>query len=399
MPALKICMITPQYGHLWTGVGTYTTHLVNGLADRGHEVTVLCPGASERNVHPGVRIVNADGLKIRPTLGNWFFLSYYFNKTLQDLIQREFPDVVHFDVVHFADARDSLFCKIKKIPVVGTMHDYYFAEASKNPLTYRRYYKDWPGRWLFYNLTRALEKRAIGKLAFVIANSNYVRESIIRSYGIKENLVKTVYIGLKKVEIASDKKEVERLKGHPAILFVGQNFRRKGLPVLIHAVGDVQKRFPEISLHVVGRVSKEKEDEMRDLSRSLGVGAHVHFLGWRDHEEARRLFSKADIFAMPSLLEGFGLVFLEAMNAGIPVIGGDTGGTPELIRNGVNGFLVRPGDWQDLSKKIQLLAEDKGQREKLIGNGYETVEIFSINRMVEETINVYLTLKKEGQRA
>ncbi len=390
MNLLKICFITPQYGHLWSGVGTYATHLINGLADRGHETTVICPETSTRKAHPKVKIIEMQGLKIKPTLGNWFFLSYYFNKTLRSLIERE-----PLDIIHFVDARDSLFYKNTNIPAVGTMHDYYFVEAFKNPLFYRKYYDDWIKRWFFYNLTRSLERKAVKKLSLIITNSNYVMNSLRKNYfnGNDAKKIKTIYIGIERTEIPENTKmEKDSMNGYPTVLFVGQNFQRKGLPVLIKAIAEIKKTFPDVSLYVVGRYEHNKEEEMKNLSRGLGIEENVHFLGWKDNEEVRALFSEVDIFAMPSLIEGFGLVFLEAMNAGVPVIGGDTGGTPELIRSGSNGFLVKPGDWQDLSERIKKVIEDKSCRERFIENGYKTLERFSVSHMVEETIEVYLSL-------
>src|SRR3989304_8666139 len=97
----------------------------------------------------------------------------------------------------------------------------------------------------------------------------------------------------------------------------------------------------------------------------------------------------ADIFAMPSLIEGLPWAFLEAMSAGVPVIGGKTGGIPEQIEDGTNGFLVEPGDWKDLANKIIRIAGDTGCREEFIRNSFSALEKFSLDRMTEETVGVY----------
>ncbi|MFQ5901081.1 MAG: glycosyltransferase family 4 protein, partial [Thermodesulfobacteriota bacterium] len=173
MNALKICLITSQYGHSWSGLGTYVTNLINSLVEKGYDITVICPDVANEKTHQKVRLIDTMGMKFKPTLGNWFFVSYYFNKTLKGLLRKE-----SFDIIHFADARDSFFCKIKDIPVIGTMHDYYFAEAPINPLSYKGYYTDWGRRWLFYNSTRVMEKRTLKRLSFVITNTDYVKESL-----------------------------------------------------------------------------------------------------------------------------------------------------------------------------------------------------------------------------
>src|SRR3972149_10287322 len=102
MNNLKICIITPQYGHLWSGVGTYATYLINGLAEEGHSIHVICPEVYRRKTHPNVNIVEMKGVKVKPTLENWILLSYYFNKSIQCLLKEK-----SIDIIHFVDARDS----------------------------------------------------------------------------------------------------------------------------------------------------------------------------------------------------------------------------------------------------------------------------------------------------
>ncbi|MFH1662241.1 MAG: glycosyltransferase family 4 protein, partial [Candidatus Falkowbacteria bacterium] len=99
-------------------------------------------------------------------------------------------------------------------------------------------------------------------------------------------------------------------------------------------------------------------------------------------------------YVMPSLREGFGITFLEAMSCGTPVIGGNVGGTKELIKNGENGFLVNPGDYKDLANKIFVLLDDDVVRKKFISNGFETVKKFSVENMVDKTLKVYINILK-----
>ena len=98
---------------------------------------------------------------------------------------------------------------------------------------------------------------------------------------------------------------------------------------------------------------------------------------------------KASIYVMPSMKEGFGIVFLEAMSCGTPVIGGNVGGTKELIKSGKNGFLVNPGDYKDLADKISILLDDDSIRKKFIENGLEMVKEFSAEKMVDKILKLY----------
>ena len=98
---------------------------------------------------------------------------------------------------------------------------------------------------------------------------------------------------------------------------------------------------------------------------------------------------RASIYVMPSLREGFGITFLEAMACGTPVIGGNVGGIKELIKDGENGFLVNSGDCKDLMNKISIILDNDLIREKFINNGFETVRNFSVKNMVDKTLKVY----------
>ena len=128
---------------------------------------------------------------------------------------------------------------------------------------------------------------------------------------------------------------------------------------------------------------------MKKLVHQFGIGESVEFLGWIPPEKMSTYYRKACVFVMPSLMEAFGLVFLEAMAQGLPIIGGNVGGTLELIRDGVNGFLINPGDGDALVKKIHEYIVNLDLRRHIINNGYSTVQKYSNKRMILDTIELY----------
>jgi len=376
---VKVCVVTSQYGDILSGLGTYATNLINALVVAGHNVSVLCPVASAEKAHPGVVLLDSSSIKIAPDMSNWMLLSFLYNKLLVKVLQKE-----SFDIIHFTDARESLFCNIKNTPVIGTMNDYYFMEAPKNPFDYRKFYTDWLKRWLFYNVSRALEKIALNRLSVVIANTDYVRNSVVCHYRVALDKVRTVHYGLDNPALVSTEASLD---GEPSILFVGANFQRKGLPTLIKAVALVKKHYPEVMLHVVGNDAKQLA--METLAQQQGVSDNIRFLGGMDNAEVQELHAQAQVFCMPSLIEGFGIVFLEAMAAGTSVIGGNCGGTPELIQDGENGFVVSPHDCQALAERIQQLAGDPILREKFRQQGIKSFTRFSVGDMLDKTLAVY----------
>jgi glycosyltransferase involved in cell wall biosynthesis len=152
-------------------------------------------------------------------------------------------------------------------------------------------------------------------------------------------------------------------KGFPAgrvILTVGRweaSEAYKGVDHLIAALPSLLKIFPDVQLVAVGEGSDLPR--LQSLAQGSDVSDRVHFLPFMTHDRLPNAYDHCELFAMPSRGEGFGLVFIEAMARGKPVIGGAHGGTPEIIDDGINGFLVRYGDVAQLTDRLKrLLAND-----------------------------------------
>ncbi len=147
--------------------------------------------------------------------------------------------------------------------------------------------------------------------------------------------------------------------------------RYKGVDMVIEALPAVAKACPSVQYIVVG--DGDDRPRLEALARRLGVVDRVSFAGAQHGEHLARWYAAADVFAMPSSGEGFGVVFLEAMAFGKPVIGGAHGGTPEVIEDGVNGFLVRFGDLPALTDRLVRLLADPALRSRLGGAGRRLV--------------------------
>ncbi len=147
--------------------------------------------------------------------------------------------------------------------------------------------------------------------------------------------------------------------------------RYKGMDTLITALPRLLARWPNLQLAIVG----EGDDRpwLEELTEKNGVRLHVHFLSKLSYAELASCYAACDIFALPSSGEGFGLVYLEAMAFGKPVIGGAHGGAPEVIQDGVTGYLVQHGDAVQLATSIETLLRDPALGRKLGERGRERV--------------------------
>ncbi|MGC1416859.1 MAG: glycosyltransferase family 4 protein [Candidatus Acidiferrum sp.] len=167
-------------------------------------------------------------------------------------------------------------------------------------------------------------------------------------------------------------------QGYPegrVILTVGRwlaNERYKGMDTLITALPRLLTRWPELQLLAVG--DGDDRAWLEDLAEQNGVNRHVHFLSGVSHEELRACYEACEMFALPSRGEGFGLVYLEAMAHGKPVIGGAHGGAPEVIEDGVTGYLVPHGDAPQLATSIETLLSDPAMAQKMGARGRQRVE-------------------------
>lgn len=161
----------------------------------------------------------------------------------------------------------------------------------------------------------------------------------------------------------------------PVILSVGRwltSERYKGMDTLILALPRLLLRWPALQLVLVG--AGDDHEWLEAIARESGVRLHVHFLRGLSYGELSACYAAADIFALPSRGEGFGFVYLEAMARGKPVIGGAHGGAPEVIQDGVTGYLVQHGDSVQLATSIDAILSNPELGRQMGQRGRERVE-------------------------
>jgi glycosyltransferase involved in cell wall biosynthesis len=163
----------------------------------------------------------------------------------------------------------------------------------------------------------------------------------------------------------------------------------KGLLLLIRAVALLCPEFPTVRLEIAGS-GPQREDLETEVGR-LCLTGRVRFLGWQ--QDLGPIFRSWDIFAMPSLEEGFGMAGLEAMAEGLPVVATSVGGLPEAVEDGQTGYLVPPSDVTALSGRLRLLILDPKRRRAMGAAGRERARNhFSVDRMVAKIAAIYDSL-------
>lgn len=182
---------------------------------------------------------------------------------------------------------------------------------------------------------------------------------------------------------AADARRRLGLPPHPVrlVLFVGRIEPLKGLDILITSMTHL--RDLDLRLLVVGGDAHAREDQwsaeerrLRGLARDLNLDGRVLFIGSRPQAQLPLLYSAADVVAVPSLYESFGLVALEAQACGTPVVASRVGGLRCTVRDGVSGFLVPPADPDALAGRIRHLVEHEGLREEMGAHAIENAQAY-----------------------
>lgn len=177
---------------------------------------------------------------------------------------------------------------------------------------------------------------------------------------------------------------------HQDVLFLGRLDANKSPDVLLRASREVLNRFPETKIVFGGDGEVEKN---RRLAEELGIADRCEFHGWVTGGEREALFERAAVYCLPSKNEGLPMSVLEAMARGVPTVATAVGGVPQVIEDGVNGFLVSVDDIETLSKRLIALLESTTLRETVGVASRETIlRSFSIARSINEVLEVYRSL-------
>ncbi|MBN2098743.1 MAG: glycosyltransferase family 4 protein [Dehalococcoidia bacterium] len=245
-------------------------------------------------------------------------------------------------------------------------------------------------KWKAREFRKALQKmdKVIGPSAFMLPAWEAQGASLAGRYAVIPN-------GVNLSDIQRSMGSALKLKGRFNLLFPGGAKFIKGGDLVVRALPAVRKEIPEFHLYVAWDVPHDHR--IRRMVADMGLDDSVSFVGFLNKDEYRRLLSSVDALVMPSRDEAFGIVFLEAMALGKPVVASSAGGIPEVVRDGRNGILVRP-DPDQIASAIVRLYRDEGLRTEMSQNNLQDVTKYDWSRIVDEFMRVYREVSMERQR-
>lgn len=355
---LRITQVVHNFHPVLGGIETYAYNLAKGLVEAGHAVkvyTARVPGWPARQLWQGIDVHRFRAIA-RP-------LSYPFMPSILPALAHGECDILHAHINSPMTVDFTAFAsRLAGTPLVITYHaDAIYADiAAKSPAL---------GGWLthVYGLSRQHAAHIARRL--IVTSPNYLESSdFLQRYRHKTSVIPPCvdpFFLSSPQDTATAKRRLGYAANDSLILFVGRLVPYKGLQTLLRAFPHVMKRTQCAHLGIVG--SGPEEPTLKHLSQQLGVAKTVRFLGTLSRSSLRDAYSACDLFVLPSRSrsEAFGIVLLEAMARGKPVVATQVGGVPYVVRNGETGVLVPPLDPTALAAAIVHLLNDPEHRQRM----------------------------------
>jgi len=354
------------------GVGGAEKHLLmlaGGQRRRGHELHVAyLKGEGELAEEFRERGVSVERLH-REGAGGGLAELVASRGRLRRLAARLRPDIVHTHLLK-ADALGAV--SAGEAPVVSSKHND------------ERALLRWP-----VGLVHGLLSRRVAR---TIALSDHVAAFVSEHGRVPRGRITRVYYGVDPAALqprrdrAAVRAELDLAGSTPVLVCVGRLAPQKDHATLLAALS----RLPDevVLLVVGGDPFGDGEARLRRVALGLGLGARARFLGIR--HDVPDLLAASDLFVLPSLWEGLGLVFLEAMAVGLPVVASRVSAIPEVVEDGRTGWLVPPGDPGRLAETVAAALADPQERERRGRLGRQRLDgRFGLERMIDEVMAVY----------
>lgn len=325
------------------GAARFAERLAAGLVSRGHEVHIMAPAATRKRgswveIHEGQPMTVHRLQSWRWYPHDWlrFALPWLVRKDSRRILDMVQPDVVHFQS-HINIGRGvTIEAEKRGIRIIGTNH-----LMPENMLQ-------------FSLIPKGLQDRVI-KALWRAAKRTFGRAEAVTTPTLRAAQFLEKYTGLVGVHAISCGINAANYspnfgpRSENRILFVGRVTGEKQIDVLLQAVVLLAPEL-KAQLEIVG--GGDQKRNLEHLADTLGIRDRVTFTGYVTDEELRAAYSRATVFAMPSIAELQSIATMEAMASGLPIVGADAMALPHLVHDTKNGYLFKPGNAKDLADKL-----------------------------------------------
>lgn len=366
-----------EYAHGGTEIAAY--YLAAEMAKKDHNVDIFTSSINSKD-----SFELSGGMKIHRYGTNFKIASanVALNMVFKPLKYK--LEIVHsHSPIPYSDLPALLYAKRKNVPFV---------------LTYQYDGQETGGSFIRNTGVSVYNKYLLNKVldyadVIIATTKSYVEESkFLKGYKDKITLIPNG-INIDEFNISYSKEECRNKLGLSAdkkiILFLGSLVPYKGPDILLKAFSIIKKEIPDVELVFAGRGEMQKE--LEKLAEKFSVKESIKFAGFIEEDLKPFYYKAADIFCLPStnMGESFGIVNLEAMASGVPIISSNLGGIPDIVEDGKNGLLVKPGDSKSLADAMIFLLENEDARKKMGNDGKMKVEDYSWKKIAEKTEEIY----------
>lgn len=372
----KIVLVAGVFPPGIGGMQNYYYHLSKHTK---HDITVLAPeypGCAAFDQGQSFRIVRGPFMRgERADVSRWGRLL----RDVRKLMKQEDPDVTVYGYVLIG------FIGLLFRVIAGRR--YVISTHGMDMLMFRRYPP-------LNQIVKLILRKADG----ILTNSEFTKKLIL-DYGVEPGRIGLVHPGVEAVfdrkPANAELKALYELEGKFVILSVGRLVQRKGYDRVIEALPEILRHMPNAVYVIVG--DGPERTRLEQLARTAGVAKAVRFVGSvSESERLNDFYSVADQFVLVCRelekgdAEGFGIVYLEAASAGVPVVAGRSGGAAEAVLNGITGLLVDPQSPREIAASVIRLAGDDVLRERLVRQGYKRAKTQFQYESLSETFDLYV---------
>lgn len=378
------------------GMNVYVLNLAKELARLGHTVDVftrfhdpLDPEIVE--LEPRAKVIH---VKAGPFGEKKAGLPFYIREFVDNLTDNPYTAGNSYDLIHsnywISGEAACILSERWESPHVATFHT-----LAKTKLRARVGEKE-------SSLRISLEQQIMDRSTEILALTQAEKSDIVSMYGVSSGKVSVIPAGVDTrifyPEVKSEAKQKLGITSSQTILYAGRIEPIKGLDILLDAFRMINGAGSAHLIIVGGSLSEDRElDRLRSRADHLGISEKVTFTGSVGQSELRSYYSAADVFVLPSHYESFGLVALEAMACGTPIVASRVGGIPSFVDDGVNGYLIPWRCSEPFADRIEILLENTDLR-KIMGKAAERkAQVMDWRSVASQVADYYCKLSRCDQ--
>ncbi len=234
-------------------------------------------------------------------------------------------------------------------------------------------------------LLAKIQSFVVGRAKLVIVPSNYLK-SVVEKWGIPSDKIRVIYSSLYPLSVNGSRDEIRsRLEyKYPTIISAGRLVPWKGFDVLIDVIDSLRNTFPDITLIIAG--DGEDRVKLGKKAADLNLREHIKFIGSISKDTLGATIKAADVFVLNTAYEGLSHQLIEVMDIGTAIVTTKAGGNPELITDGVNGFLVDFNNVEQLTESITRVLNHPESRERMVQSARGFSKEFAKEKILEKIV-------------